>query len=182
MPPGVNWPLRPDRAAKSAQVDGSLERRQPPRPRVLSAEMLPASNFVCEFGECVRPTSPLLGACGNACLLVSGGGGGERRVGERRRRASAAPLEPAFIETWVPPPSTTDPTHVAPPLRSLRIRASSSPAAGCACRLRGAQLLFQGGADARLWPHRRVLSQQRLRLLLRPQDLPVGQRAAGLRR
>ena len=32
-------------------------------------EMLPASNFVCEFGECVRPTSPLLGACGN-CLLA----------------------------------------------------------------------------------------------------------------
>ena len=31
-------------------------------------EMLPASNFVCEFGECVRPTSPLLGACGNACF------------------------------------------------------------------------------------------------------------------
>ena len=25
-------------------------------------EVLPASNFVCEFGECVRPTSPLLGA------------------------------------------------------------------------------------------------------------------------
>ena len=32
-----------------------------------------ASNFACEFGECVRPTSPLLGACGNrnACLLAS---------------------------------------------------------------------------------------------------------------
>ena len=29
-------------------------------------EMLPASNFVCEFGECVRPTSPLLGACRNS--------------------------------------------------------------------------------------------------------------------
>ena len=23
--------------------------------------MLPASNFVCEFGECVRPASPLVG-------------------------------------------------------------------------------------------------------------------------
>ena len=34
-------------------------------------EMLPASNFVCEFGECVRPTSPLLGACVLACLLAS---------------------------------------------------------------------------------------------------------------
>ena len=33
-------------------------------------EMLPASNFVCEFGECVRPTSPLLGACGNCLLAV----------------------------------------------------------------------------------------------------------------
>ena len=69
MPPGVNWPLRPDLGRQKARrCDGSLERRQPPRPRVLSAEMLPASNFVCEFGECVRPTSPLLGACGNACL------------------------------------------------------------------------------------------------------------------
>ena len=29
-------------------------------------KMLPASNFACEFGECVRPTGPLLGACGNA--------------------------------------------------------------------------------------------------------------------
>ena len=28
--------------------------------RTQDTEMLPASNFVCEFGECVRPTSPLL--------------------------------------------------------------------------------------------------------------------------
>ena len=34
-------------------------------------EMLPASNFVCEFGECVRPASPMLGGVVMlACLLV----------------------------------------------------------------------------------------------------------------
>ena len=45
-------------------------------------EMLPASNFVCEFGECVRPTSPLLGACGN-CLLACGSMGDVPRTDAR---------------------------------------------------------------------------------------------------
>ena len=31
---------------------------------------VPYSNFACEFGECARPTRPLLGACGNACFFL----------------------------------------------------------------------------------------------------------------
>jgi hypothetical protein len=53
-------------------------------------DMLPASNFVCEFGEGVRLTSPLLGASGacNACLHTPHCAAGCRALSSCRRRAS----------------------------------------------------------------------------------------------
>ena len=144
MPPGVNWPLRPDRAAKSAQVDGSLERRQPPRPRVLSAEMLPASNFVCEFGECVRPTSPLLGACGNACCLLC-----SHCLSSAPRRRALCTHAARAQRIPGAAPSATRVAHCACGLPTF---ACASLLRSCctqppSCRLHGGRLPLQPGAS-----------------------------------
>ena len=62
-------------------------------------EMLPASNFACEFGECVRPTYPMLGGVVMlACLL--------RKAGLALKTTRAARL--------APPTTSGRPCHCCP--------------------------------------------------------------------
>ena len=62
MLPDTRW-------VKLSELTDNIREARHRAPR--DTEMLPASNFVCEFGECVRPTSPLLGACGKVARLLN---------------------------------------------------------------------------------------------------------------
>ena len=140
--------------------------------------MLPASNFVCEFGECVRPTSPMLGgvvmlACflyvltcygwntanGHAfgdCSTAGGGrGGAPRRARSRAPRRSRRSVELVVLHS-------VGLVHVAVSLSSPSL-SSSSPCRPLAC----ADILYRCAVPRGIVP----------RFSLLPEDYTMQRRA-----